>query len=70
MAQPTYTISEQVQRSRLRAGGGFEEVMEVYFTTSHNVRGSVCVPLASYSAETVAAAIAERVAHIDAVANL
>lgn len=70
MTTPSYTIADQVQRSRLRSSGGFEDVMEVYFVTSHNVRGSVTIPLATYSAESVAAAITERLAHIDAVQNL
>jgi len=66
----TYRVTDQIQRSRLRPSGGFEDVMEVYFMTYGGTAGSVTIPLAQYSTELVQRIVSERVAHIEAVAAL
>ncbi len=66
-----YTITDQRQTSRLKPGGGFEEVMEVTFqTVPSGVVATAEVPLSRYSAENVADIVAKRATDIEAVHNL
>lgn len=50
--------------------GQFVEAMKVGFVTAAGVSGDVTVPLATYSKQTVAEAIAKRATVLDEVQNL
>lgn len=65
-----YSVTSQRQTSRLSPGGQFEQGMEVRFRTVTGTDGMVFIPLSRYNAENVHAAIADYVAHIDAVNQL
>lgn len=66
----TWRVTAQNQTSRRSPAGGFEPAVEVFFQTSDGVTASVVVPKATYSAETVKAAIDDYVRHIGDVGNL
>jgi hypothetical protein len=50
--------------------GSFTKAIEVYFRTDDGTTGSVTIPLAQYGPDAVTEAITERVATIEAVAQL
>lgn len=69
--QGGWTVTGQVPSTRLVAGNARPvEGYVVSFTTGYNVNGSVFVPAATYTAESVRAAIAATVAQLDAVSQL
>jgi len=65
----SWQVTGQRQTSISR-NGQFQEAMVVTFQTGDNVEGTVTIPLATYSAATVAEAINARVAQIAPVSNL
>lgn len=65
----SWRITSQRQTSTV-SGGMFINGMEVSFVTTSGVPGSVFIALPSYNAETVKAAIDERVHQIEAVNSL
>lgn len=70
MAQ-NWRITTQVQSSKLRPGGDFDDVMEVRFETiPEGIAGLIEVPLRVYEPEFVANEIERRVANIKAVQGL
>lgn len=64
-----YTVTNQRQTTTL-VGGQFRDVMEVTFQATSGATGSVTIPLAQYSADTVKAAIEARVAVLNDVHSL
>jgi hypothetical protein len=66
----TWHVTRQVQRSVLQPGGGFGDVITVYFDTPHGYSGSVDVPLAMFTADEVRKRVDARVAVLDEVHNL
>ena len=69
--QSPFTISDQVQRTRMKSGGGgFEDVMEVFFTSDRGISGSVTIPLSQYTPQRVKDEVQERVNNLHAVADL
>lgn len=65
-----YKVLAQNQTVELRADGRFVDVMEVTFETETGSTGTVKVPLAGYSSETVQATIQPMVDHMVAVDKL
>lgn len=55
-----YRVTNQRQTTQLN-GGQFQPVMEVTFQMTDGTTGAVTIPLATYSADTVKAAIEARV---------
>lgn len=67
----TFKITDQRQTTRLKPNGGFEDVMEIAFTTvPGNVSGQIMVPLPLYNADHVRTEIESYVERINAVGSL
>lgn len=64
-----YRVTNQRQTTQLNAGQ-FQPVMQVTFEMTDGTTGQVTVPLATYSSDTVKAAIEARVATLKDVAGL
>ena len=65
-----WTITAQIEGTRVVPPGRVETGTTVYFTTGNGDQGSVFVPLAQYNVETVKAAVAARAGQLDAIANM
>lgn len=65
----TWNITNQRQTTSV-VGNQFTSVMEVTFQTSRGESGSITIPVATYGADAVKAAIDARVVAMDAVAGL
>lgn len=68
-AHTGWTITSQVQGQQL-VGTAFVQGVTVSFTTTAGNQGSVFVPLAGYTIDTVSAAVSARAAQLDAISNL
>lgn len=65
-----YRVVSQRQTIELTPDGRFVDVMEVTAETPHGATFTVRVPLSAYTADTVAALLAERAATISDIAGL
>ena len=64
-----WNVTGQRQTTMMQAGQ-LVQAMEVSFTTTSGVNGSVVIPLSSYSTDSVREAVDTRTAAIDAVGQL
>lgn len=69
-AGPSWQVTGQQEASEVNDLGQVDKVMRVMFRLSTGQQASVSVPLATYSADTVRAAIAAKAATLAAVADL
>lgn len=65
-----WTVTGQTETDDLSAGGQFVSGVRVYFRTGNGVDGSVFLSHGMYTVDNVRAAIAAKVAQLDAVSNL
>jgi len=65
-----WTITGQIEGTRISPQGRVENGTTVYFTTGNGDAGSVFVPLAQYDVDTVRTLVAARAGQLDAIANM
>lgn len=70
MGNAAWIITQQTESQDIGPSGTFVAGVKVTFRTARGVTASVFVPADSYSAENVRAAVAEKAATVDAVADL
>ena len=69
-ASSTWKVTGQNQVTEIAPGGTPTQGVRVYYTTGAGQSGSVFVPMAKYTPEGVAAAVAEAAATMDAIGSL
>jgi hypothetical protein len=69
MAPPTWRVGPQMQTTQLH-GGRFVRGVEVSFVSAKGHSGTVFIPEDQYSPETVAKAVGDKAALMDAVGDL
>ncbi len=65
-----YHVTSQRKTSEITAGGRFQDVYEVHFTTNSGTDGWVRIPVSKYTPAEVQSRIEAEVAVIDAVHQL
>lgn len=68
--RPAWAVTSQSQRTKVMDNNNLVDGYDVYFTTAGGHAGSVFVPMARYTTDNVAAAVAAQAELLDAVGNL
>jgi hypothetical protein len=69
-AQPTWTVTGQVERDQVTPGSAPVKGMQIFFTTQLGQQGSVFVPYAQYTTTYVTQQLARMAAQVDAIKGL
>jgi hypothetical protein len=66
----TWAVTSQQEVTQIGADGRLADGWKVYYTVSDGTVGSVWVPKANYTADSVRAAVTDAVTHVAAVSGL